>query len=367
MNATYQINQSYQWNYENGPIFEGEIPKRPDIKPIKLWDYEINSPIGIPAGPLLNANFVALYARLGFDLPVYKTVRTIERQSHPKPNCYYLKQQDRLKETDILADAITTRDMPENIKDISITNSFGIPSKPVEIWQADIELANYSIDRNQLLIVSCAGTPGLKERNIIEDYALCAQLAIEAGAKAIELNLSCPNVVSKEGSIYQDAQLSSEITQAVKQVIGSTPLMIKIGYFKEQQHLANILKANAPFIDGVAAINTIPMNVRDENGQQALPGEGRLTSGICGNIIHNLAVNMVQKIAHEKRANRYDFIICGSGGVMAQEQFNQFLDAGADLAMSATGAMWNPYLAYQWHCAQAQENTSIQQTHLLAD
>ncbi|MCF6764142.1 hypothetical protein L3V82_00020 [Thiotrichales bacterium 19S3-7] len=359
MSATYQIDQSYQWNYENGPVFEGEIPKRSVTKAINLWDYQINSPLGIPAGPLLNANFVALYARLGFDLPVYKTVRTIERESHPKPNCLYLNPQSTLSETDILTETTATNTMPNNVADISITNSFGIPSKSIEIWQADIELANYSIDKNQLLIVSCAGTPGLKERNIVEDYARCARLATEAGAKAIELNLSCPNVVSKEGSIYQDALLSSAITRAVKQEIGSTPLMIKIGYFKEQAHLATILKANAPFIDGVAAINTIPMIVKNENNQPALPGEGRLTSGICGNLIHDLAVTMVKKIAYEKSTNRYDFIICGCGGVMKADQFNHFLEAGADITMSATGAMWNPYLAHQWHLAHAKHNNPL--------
>ncbi|MCF6807059.1 hypothetical protein L3V79_01490 [Thiotrichales bacterium 19S9-12] len=351
-NATYRIEESYQWNYENGPIFEGELPKRYHIKPINIWDFEINSPIGIPAGPLLNANFVALYARLGFDLPVYKTVRTVERQAHQAPNCCYLKDSHLLSEADILTSTITQKNQPQNISEISITNSFGIPSKSVESWQADIELANYSIDKNQLLIVSCVGTPNLEERNIIEDYTLCSQLAVEAGAKAIELNLSCPNVISKEGSIYQDPLLSSKITQAVKQAIGPVPLMIKIGYFDSERKLDDVIKANASFIDGISAINTIPMLVKDEFGNQALPGEGRLKSGVCGHVIHKLSVDMVKKIAKLKQINRYDFIICGCGGVMKQEEFNHFLDAGADIAMSATGAMWDPYLAHKWHLAQ---------------
>lgn len=349
MNPTYLIEKSYQWNYDNGPIFEGELPQRTKVKPIKLWNYEIASPIGIPAGPLLNANFIGLYARLGFDLPVYKTVRTVKREAHLNPNCLYLNNQKSLTENDILAETTAHEQMPEKIEDISITNSFGVPSKPVEVWQKDIDLANRAMAKNQLLIVSCVGTPGLKERNIIEDYALCAKLAVDAGAKAIELNFSCPNVVSKEGSVYQDAIVSSEITKTVKKAIGQIPLMIKIGYFNDINHLAFVLKANAPFVDGIACINTIPMKVKNNDGNQALPGENRLTSGICGAVIHNLALNMVEKIAEDKHKNNYDFIICGSGGVTKPEDFDQFLNRGADISMSATGAMWDPYLAYKWH------------------
>jgi hypothetical protein len=37
------------------------------------------------------------------------------------------------------------------------------------------------------------------------------------------------------------------------------------------------------------------------------------------------------------------------GGITIPEHFNQFLNSGADIALSATGMMWNPYLAAQFH------------------
>ena len=34
---------------------------------------------------------------------------------------------------------------------------------------------------------------------------------------------------------------------------------------------------------------------------------------------------------------------------MVEDQFDQFLKAGASVAMSATGMMWDPFLALRYH------------------
>ena len=347
MKPTYNIHKSYDENYNHGPDFQGKFPDKLPNKPIKLWGYEINSPLGIPAGPLLNAKYIKLYANLGFDLPVYKTLRTIQRNAHPKPNCLIVNRNTALAKEDINTVIHPLINQHIEQDNISITNSFGMPSKAPEIWQADIEVANASISPNQLMIVSCVGTP-IEIRSIIEDYALCAKLAVEAGAKAIELNFSCPNVTTKEGSIYQDPEFSSQISKAVKQSIGQIPLMIKMGYIENLELLNKIIKANAPYIDGIAAINTISMKVTTTDGKQALPGPGRLNSGICGRIIKSIGLTMTQRLHQIRQQNNYDFVICGVGGITSSDDFNDYFLAGADIAMSATGAMWNPYLALDW-------------------
>ena len=345
---TYDIKKSYTENYNSGPKVNFKIPEKISGRPIKLWGFNLESPIGIPAGPLLNSEYIALYAKLGFDIPVYKTVRTIPRCSHPSPNCLMVDSSRQLTENDIGRDIYLRDKHPGKVEDIAITNSFGIPSKAIEIWQQDVEKANQKLLNNQLMIVSCVGTP-LKERNIIEDFTFCAQKACEAGAKAIELNYSCPNVVSKEGSIYNDAELSKRISQSVKKAINHIPLMIKIGYISDKKILENIIKTNAPYVDGIAAINTITMKTRfRSNRQSALPGNGRLNSGICGSIIKDLALQMTRRINRIRKGGSYDFILCGVGGIMNYEDIDDYLEAGADIIMSATGAMWNPLLAYQW-------------------
>ena len=39
----------------------------------------------------------------------------------------------------------------------------------------------------------------------------------------------------------------------------------------------------------------------------------------------------------------------GCGGIAKPEHFEEFLKAGAAIAMTATGMMWDPYLALRYH------------------
>lgn len=348
MLATYDIDKSYDENYEHGPVFDGIIPKRKPGKPVSIFGFEVNSRLGVPAGPLLNAKYIKLYAELGFDLPVYKTVRTVARKVHPAPNCIFVDTKGQLTADKIGTGLTALEAIPAAVSEITITNSFGIPSAEPQEWQADIALANSFMKKGQVMIVSCVGTPTVGQ-DIADDYVRCAVMAKDAGAKIIELNYSCPNVCSKEGVIYQDAELSAEISKRVKRAIGTTPLMIKVGFFKNTEQLAATITANAPFVDGIAAINTISMNVYDTDGNQALPGEGRLKSGLCGAGIRNLSLDTVGRIATIRADNKFDFLLCGVGGITRPEDFEAYFALGADIAMSATGAMWNPLLAMEYH------------------
>ena len=348
LNPTYNISKSYNYNYQNGPIFTGQIPK--DIPPknkIKLFDFELNSPLGIPAGPLLNSNWIKLYANLGWDIPVYKTVRSIKRDCHPNPNCAYVETSKQLEPQDANNKITTLEKTPEHIKDIAITNSFGMPSAAPKEWMPDIERANSYLGKNQVMIVSIVGTPG-EGKSLAADYARTAAMAKEAGAKIIEANYSCPNVCSGEGSIFTSGETSSEISKEIKKAIGNTPLLIKVGNFPSQQIHDEVVEKNAPFINGIMGINTIPMKVYDQNEKQALPGEGRLTSGICGSIIHNISQHFTQDLVELRKQKNYDFIIGGVGGITTPKDIDQRLAAGADIIMSATGAMWDPMMAVEW-------------------
>ena len=353
--STYNINESYDENYYNGPFVDFDIPKNinkfSQDKHIKLLDCKLNSPIGIPAGPLLNANYINLYAKLGFDVLTYKTVRTIERHAHPQPNCLFINNKKYLTPEEINTTVYSTSDKIDNIDNINITNSFGMPSKTIEIWQSDIEQAQHYLKNNQLMIVSCVGSE-TKKRSIVDDFVLCAIKAVEAGAKVIELNYSCPNVISKESKIYQDYTLSSKISEKVKKAIKNIPLIIKIGYISDKTLLLNIIKSNAPFIEGISAINTITMQIKNKQGHQALPGENRLKSGVCGKMIKQLSFKMLKNIRTFRKTCKFDFIIISNGGITCTEDINEFLCAGSDIVMSGTGSMWNPLLAHNWKKSQ---------------
>lgn len=343
---TYDITRSYEANYQEGPFLKEKPPTRQIRKKVKFLGFDVNSRLGIPAGPLLNSRWIIAYAELGFDLLVYKTVRTAATPSHPDPNCMFLQWKGPLTEKDFGKRLIASMESPSSVEEISITNSFGMPSRDPKIWQEDIGRAKAGIGDGQLLIVSVVGTPG--EKDLAEDYARAARLAAEAGAPAVEINLSCPNVVTGEGSVYTDPVFSSEISKRVKQAIGAVPLIIKIGYISDPSRLEKVVAANAPHVDAISGLNTLSFEVVQPDGAQALPGKGRLRSGVCGAAIRPCAMTQAKRIVDLKRKERYNFEIVGVGGVMTPAHVREFVNVGVDAVMTATGAMWDPFLAYRY-------------------
>ena len=174
--------------------------------------FPVHLPFGIPAGPLLNSKFVNAALDAGFDLPVYKTVRTRRYASHPWPNVLPVAH-----EGDLPADARTLLARAEYTGPLSITNSFGVPSFAPEFWQADIAACVAHARPGQLVIASFQGTKpehgGYDD--YIADFALGARLLRETGVQAVEVNLSCPN----EGTanlLCFDARTSGAVMNAVR-------------------------------------------------------------------------------------------------------------------------------------------------------
>jgi len=56
---------------------------------------------------------------------------------------------------------------------------------------------------------------------------------------------------------------------------------------------------------------------------------------------------MVKRLKKLREELKYKFTIIGVGGVITSEDFQEYRGVGADVVMSATGAMWNPYLAQE--------------------
>lgn len=343
--STYDITKSYEWNYEHGPVFQGEIPKFTRNPSLEFLGFNINNPIGVPAGPLLSSKYIELYANLGFDILSYKTVRSVKRDSHPAPNCVYIPS------TPITHDAQDTEihpvSEPETLEKLSITNSFGMPSMHPDVWMPDVEKAKRSLHEGQVLVVSIVGTR-VEERSYVDDWAYTAGMARESNADIVELDISCPNVTSGAGQIYQDIDLTMEIIHKVRQALGSVPLLLKIGYIENDTKIAEMITRTAPYVQGIAAINTLRMKVVDKTGTQILPGEGRAYAGVCGAAIKSEGMNMTRKLVEARIVHANDMVIIGVGGIVTPEGFDDYLSLGADAAMSATGAMWDPLLAWKY-------------------
>lgn len=344
--------KTYDENYNKGPF--GAFADNEDLRnsePPKydFLGFKINSPFGIPAGPLLNGKFCKAAFEKGFDVIHYKTRRSVAFPSNPWPNVLSVKVDGNLTLERAKKPLVGNTNFDKDPKTFSITNSFGNPSpEPPSIWVEDMKKAVEYAGPGQLLVASVVGTiqEGFSEEDYHSDFAKAAEMAVSTGIKVIEVNLSCPNVAS-EGILCYSKDAVLEVCQKTKQAIGNIPMLVKLGYFSNEQQelLEEIIKSILPYIAGVAAINTIPAPVVDEKGNQALPGKGRLLAGICGASIKWAGVDMVKRLARIREKLGKDFAIVGVGGVMTADDFLEYRKADADLVMSATGAMWNPYLA----------------------
>lgn len=341
MAPIYDPSKSYFENATDGPFFSGEIPEpgfRQQGEAIDFLGTKIGSPIGVPAGPLLNARWIAFAAKMGFDVLTYKTIRSFAYPGHPLPNVLFVDKE-----------GTKAREVKDpDFNRVSITNSFGMPSRSPEFLMQDIEVANRSLSSGQVMIVSVVGTPGRKT-SFLDDFVDAALLAKEAGAKIIEANFSCPNVDPKEGSLYLSAETVYAFAKKISDAIYPIPLLIKVGLFSNFAQMQAVFEAAAKAgCAGIAGLNSISMEVCNAKGEPAL-GPERKTSGICGNMIRDAALEFMRLAAKIRKDKKLDLVFIGSGGLMLPEHFNQMLDAGADIAATATGMMWDPFLAMKYH------------------
>jgi dihydroorotate dehydrogenase len=231
---------------------------------------------------------------------------------------------------------------------LSITNSFGVPSFDPDFWQPDMADAAAHAGPGQIVVGSFQGT--LPENGsvaaYVEDFVLGARLVKETGVKVIEVNLSCPN----EGTanlLCFDAPRSRQVVEAIKDEIGSIPLVIKLAYYSDEQRLEQFLREVGNTVDGIQSINTISAEILDDDGKQALPGEGRLRSGVCGSGVKWAGLLMTERLSRLREELGMGFTIIGVGGVGSAADFDEYRRGGADAVMSATSAMWNPNLAQE--------------------
>lgn len=339
---------SYEDNYTNGPFGEFKAKEKYKNKGKPQFDFlgqKVFLPFGIPAGPLLNSKFVKGAFQKGFDIAVYKTVRADVFSCHPFPNVLALNNPGK----------ITLRKLEKPLvahnkyKDpLSITNSFGVPSRKPDVWQEDVKKAISYTGEGQVMVLSFMGTvkKGQTQRQFIEDFVLTARLAHETKAKVLEANLSCPNI-GNEGLVCYNLDVTEKILKAIRNVIGNTPFIIKVGYYKEDEQLKKLAEIANEYVNDIAGINTLQGIIVDKSGEQALPGPNRLRSGVCGDGIRWAGIDFVKRLKNIKDKNNYNFSITGVGGVMNAKHYKEFKKAGADVVMSATGSMWNPNLAIE--------------------
>ena len=330
----YDILRSYDWNYENAPkrSLEIDVPAIPGN-----WDFcglSVASPLGMPAGPLLNSAWILYYAGLGFDVLTYKTVRSRYRKCFDAPN---LLPVDASQLTGA-ADAVRQG------SGRSWAISFGMPSKDPAVWRKDVEAARRGLRNDQALVVSVVASPeeDWSLGDIIADFVQCARWAKDAGAQAVEANLSCPNVCSQEGQLYHSPEASREISAAMADALGAIPLALKIGLFDDAGRAEAFIAAVGRYATALSTVNSISATVQTDRGDPAFDGSSR---GIGGECVRDRCQAELAMLARVAWAEAPGLRLIGVGGVSTAEDVRGRLSAGAHHVQVATAAMLDPLVA----------------------
>lgn len=338
---------SYEDNYKDGPFGKFAVDKKNKENNPKhnFMGYKVNLPFGIPAGPLLNSKFIKGAFNNGFDIAVYKTVRANAFPCHAFPNLLGV-----VNAGDLTLERLTKPIEVDSRfkKPITITNSFGVPSKESKVWQEDVKKAISYAGPGQVMVLSFMGTvkKNQTQKEFIDDYILAAKFAKETGAKILETNLSCPNI-GNEGLVCYNLEVTKKVVQGIRKVIGNTPFSIKVGYYRNLKDMEKLAEIANEYADDISGINTLQAEVVNSKGEQALPGPNRARSGLCGAGIRWAGLDFVKKLKKIKDKKNYNFSITGVGGVTKPKDYLDYRKAGADSVMAATGAMWNPDLALE--------------------
>jgi dihydroorotate dehydrogenase len=215
-----------------------------------------------------------------------------------------------------------------------------------EIWREDIRRAKTGLQEGQILIVSVVATPDetCSLEYLIKDYSQCALWAREAGADVIEANLSCPNVCSAEGSLYQDPSASGRIASALRECLGKTPLLLKIGEFEHAGKLDSFLHAVSHFVDGVILVNCIVRPVLRGDGSPVF-GKEFQRAGVAGRLIHKPALANTRQAMEIIRKQNLPLAVIANGGASTHNDIADFFSAGASAVLFGSSPMYLPNLA----------------------
>ncbi len=148
----------------------------------------------------------------------------------------------------------------------------------------------------------------------------------QKNVKAIELNLSCPNLKQKS-LVAQDAQATAEVVRAVKKQT-KIPVLAKLAP-NVTDIVAIARAAERAGADGISMINTFQAMVIDTKTRKSKLGN--FTGGLSGPAIRPVGVKMVYDVAQKVKIP-----IVAMGGIATANDALEYLIAGATMVAVGT-------------------------------
>ena len=189
-------------------------------------------------------------------------------------------------------------------------NALGIPNPGMEEMRDEIETV---VKSGVIVFASVFGFDA-------EEFAEAAAMGEKGGARAVELNVSCPHVKEVGVEIGQRPKVVAEVTRTVKSRV-RIPVFVKLS--PNVTDITEVARAaEEAGADGITAINTaLGMAVDVESARPILGG---VFGGLSGSALHPIAVRAVYQI---RRAVRIPII--GVGGIQDWRGAVEIMMAGA--------------------------------------
>jgi len=198
-----------------------------------------------------------------------------------------------------------------------LLNAVGLPNPGIHSFAEEIR----SLEGLEVpLIVSVYGFSP-------EEYAEVAAVAVQAGADAVELNLSCPHVKGAGSDVGRNPKLISEVVKRVKDAVDK-PVFAKL-----TPNASDIVELGEAAVeagaDALTAINTVrAMTIDVETARPILANK---IGGLSGRAIKPIAVRCVYELYRV-----LDVPIIGCGGISSWRDAVEFILAGASAVQIGT-------------------------------
>lgn len=170
--------------------------------------------------------------------------------------------------------------------------------------------------------------------NTEEEYVRLADvLSRQPNVKAIEMNISCPNVKVGGITFGTDPKMAAQLTKAVV-AVSQVPVFVKLS--PNVTDIVEIaLRVEDAGAHGLSMINTL-VGMRIDIRRRK-PVLANVTGGLSGPAIKPIALRMIWEVSQ-----RVNIPIIGMGGIMNADDVIEFFLAGASAVAVGTANFVNP-------------------------
>ncbi|HNX17530.1 MAG TPA: NAD-dependent dihydropyrimidine dehydrogenase subunit PreA [Methanoregula sp.] len=208
-----------------------------------------------------------------------------------------------------------------------------LSKKEVSYWTGEIVAIKKEYP-DRVLIASIMASPDLKE------WQELAGIVQDAGADAVELNVSCPHGMPETGggaAIGQNPDLVGNVTSAVKKV-ANIPVIVKL-----TPNVTDIMPVAHAAVDAgadiLAAINTVQclmdINLDTFEPQPSVAGASTY-GGYSGPAVKPIGLRIISQIAQ-----KIPVPLMGIGGISRWQDAADYIAVGASAVQVCTAVMWD--------------------------